>query len=307
LAIVLKQFILEIILLSFKGLYMISGSIVAMVTPFKDGQVDLSAIQSLVQWHIAQGTQGLVLCGSTGEGLLLSLDEWKSVLQVAKSQSDDQIPLIAGISQSNPSVAMEYILAAEEINVDGVLIVAPYYVRPTQAGLYHYYKHLHDNSQIPIIIYNHPYRCAVSIDVSTIVELSKLPRIVGLKDSSEDLSRLHVLKSALHPSFVLLAGDDTFMEDYLNQGGHGMISMVGNIAPQLCRRIADGVGDSTLLKQMVNALQVGPNPVPIKAAMSILELCDEDVKLPLVPLSLEEKTTMHGILSQLFLVGQQVA
>jgi 4-hydroxy-tetrahydrodipicolinate synthase len=287
------------------------GSIVALVTPFKRGKVDIDAFQNLVEWHIASGTHGLVPCGTTGETPTLHETEHKRLIDACIEAADGRVPVIAGAGSNSTEKAIDLARYAEKSGADGILVVTPYYNKPTQEGLYQHYKAIHDaTKKIPIIIYNVPGRTGVEISVETVIRLASLKRIAGIKDASIDLSRPLQLHVALGNEFIQLSGEDATVAAYLAQGGHGCISVTANVAPKLCSELHtywqkkdfknfEHVRD--MLMPLHKSLFIETNPAPAKYCLSRLGKCAEDLRLPLVPvtaptrLKLDEAMEFAGI------------
>src|ERR1035437_8940927 len=209
------------------------GSIVALVTPFRKGKVDLDAFQRLVEWHIASGTHGLVPCGTTGETSTLHDAEHKRLIDACIEAANGRVPVIAGAGSNSTEKAVDLARYAEKSGADGILVVTPYYNKPTQEGLYQHYKAINDAANIPIIAYNVPGRTGVEISVETVIRLAGLKRLIGIKDASVDLSRPLQIRVALGDDFLQLSGEDATVAAYLAQGGHGCISVTANVAPKL--------------------------------------------------------------------------
>ena len=213
---------------------MFKGSIPAVITPFRNNEVDYSSFEKVVEFLILNGSNGLVPCGTTGESPTLSHDEHKTIIEECIRISDKRIPIIAGTGSNNTLEAIEYTNHAEKVGADAALIVTPYYNKPTQSGLYNHYKSIAENSNLPIIIYNIPGRSIVDMNIETMIELSKLENIVGVKDATNDLFRPLLTKKLMNSDFCYLSGEDGTALAYLAQGGHGCISVTANIAPKLC-------------------------------------------------------------------------
>ncbi|MFN7710699.1 MAG: 4-hydroxy-tetrahydrodipicolinate synthase [Holosporales bacterium] len=282
---------------------MFKGSIVALLTPFQHQKVDFAALERLVAWHIDQGTQGLVVCGSTGEAMMLEADEHQQIIETAVQVAAKRIPIIAGTGVISTRQTIELSQRAERAGADGLLIVTPPYVKPTQEGLIQHFKTIHDNTNVPIILYNNPGRAVVTLNVETVFELAKLPRIVGIKDSTGDLDRPVMMRQHLGPDFALLCGEDNLTLPYMMHGGDGVINVTGNIAPKLMREMMDAwhASDATRFKKaretlipIAKMMFVEGNPVPVKYAAWRLGLCANEVRPPLLPLS----ATFHNQMDQ---------
>ncbi|MCK5659030.1 MAG: 4-hydroxy-tetrahydrodipicolinate synthase [Alphaproteobacteria bacterium] len=273
---------------------MFKGSIVALATPFKNGKVDIGSFKKLVEWHIARGTHGLVPCGTTGETPTLNDAEHKSLIDACIEAARGRVPVIAGAGSNSTEKAIDLARYAEKSGADGILVVTPYYNKPTQKGLYQHYKAINNAIDIPIIIYNVPGRTGVEISVDTIIRLAELKNITGVKDASVDLSRPLQLRSALGEEFIQLSGDDATVAAYLAQGGHGCISVTANVAPKLCSELHihwqnkdykkfERVRD--VLLPLHKSLFVETSPAPAKYCLSRLGKCSEELRLPLVPVT----------------------
>ena len=271
---------------------MFQGSYVALITPFRDGQIDEEALRRLVNWHIEQGTHGLVPMGTTGESPTVSHEEHKQVVRVVVEEASKRIPVIAGAGSNNPAEALDYAQYAEKIGADGILCVAGYYNRPSQEGLFQHFKLVHDATDIPMVIYNIPPRAVVDISPETMARLASLPRVVGVKDATKDLSRISLERQLIDGSFSYLSGEDMTSVAYNSQGGNGCISVIANVLPQVFAQMQTAClnGDyqealeiHEKLVPLHLALSDDPNPSGIKYAASLLGLCSEEVRLPMLP------------------------
>lgn len=277
---------------------MFKGSIVALLTPFRNGRVDEKAFQALCEWQIAEGTHGLVPCGTTGETPTLSHEEHKRVIDLCVEVAGKRVPVIAGTGSNNTLEAVELSAYARKAGVDAVLIQMPYYNRPTQEGLYAHCKAIHDAVDIPIVLYNVPSRSAVDLSQDTLVKLGKLPRIVGIKDATGNIARISATRLMLGSKFAQLSGEDATALAVLAHGGHGCISVTANVAPRLCAEMQtawfagkpqDCLDIQDRLMPLHTALFLETNPSPVKYAASLLDLCTDEVRLPLVGLKPETK------------------
>ncbi len=270
---------------------MFTGSYVALITPFQNGAVDEKAFASLVEWQIAEGTHGLVPCGTTGESPTLSHTEHERVVDICIEVTKGRVPVIAGAGSNSTEEAISLTRHAKKAGADAALIVTPYYNKPTQEGLYQHYKTIHDAVEIPIVIYNIPGRSVIDMSVETMARLAKLPNIVGVKDSSNDPVR--PLKTGLScgKDFSQLSGEDAAVLGLLVNGGHGCISVTANVAPRLCAEMhqawqagdtASALATQERLLPLHDALFVEASPGPVKYAASLLGLCRADIRLPLV-------------------------
>lgn len=273
---------------------MIKGSIVALITPFANGGIDEAALRKLVDWHIEQGTHGLVPVGTTGESPTLSHEEHKRVVEIVVEQANGRVPVIAGAGSNNTVEAIDFTLHAQKAGADATLHVAGYYNRPNQEGLYQHFKAVHDASDIPIIVYNIPPRAVVNIEVDTMKRLAALPRVIGVKDATGDLTRPSKERHAIGKDWLMLSGEDGTALQYNAAGGHGCISVTANVAPRLCAefQIACLEGDfrtaleyQDRLMPLHVALFVEPSPGPVKYAAAKLGLCSDKTRLPIVAIT----------------------
>lgn len=273
---------------------MFKGSITALITPFRDGVVDEAAFQSLVEWQIAEGTDGLVPCGTTGESPTLSHEEHNRVVSMCIEAAAGRVPVIAGAGSNSTNEAILLAKHAKKSGATAVLCVTPYYNKPTQEGLYLHFKAIQDAVDIPVIIYNIPGRSVIDMSVETMARLAKLPNIVGVKDATNDLVRPIRTRLASGPDFCQLSGEDGTAVAFLANGGVGCISVTSNVAPGLCAALQDAWAAGDLAKVFVlrdrlaplhDALFCETNPVPVKYAASLLGKCTPDARLPLAPIS----------------------
>ncbi|MDH3579695.1 MAG: 4-hydroxy-tetrahydrodipicolinate synthase [Hyphomicrobiales bacterium] len=281
------------------------GSFTALITPFKNGGLDEEAFQQLVDWQIEQGTHGLVPVGTTGESPTLSHDEHKRVVELCVEAAAGRVPVIAGAGSNATAEAVELTIHAKEAGADGVLVVTPYYNKPTQEGLYQHYKAINDAADIPIIIYNIPGRSVVDMSVDTMARLFKLPNIVGVKDATADLARASQQRAAMGPEFNMMTGEDASALGFMAHGGVGCISVTANIAPAHCAEFQNAclAGDfgraleiQDRLMPVHDAMFVESNPGPVKYAAERLGLCSSKTRLPLAPISDATKKTVDAAL-----------
>ncbi|MDR3515648.1 MAG: 4-hydroxy-tetrahydrodipicolinate synthase [Azospirillaceae bacterium] len=273
---------------------MFSGSIVALITPFRDGKVDDKAFQSLVDWQIKSGSHGVVPAGTTGESATLSPAEHRRVIDLCVEAAGGRVPVIAGAGSNATAEAIEFTRHAQKAGANAVLLVTPYYNKPTQEGLYQHFKAIHDSADIPIIIYNIPGRCVVDMTVATMGRLARLPNIVGVKDATADLVRPLRTRIEIGPEFCQLSGEDATVVAFLAQGGHGCISVTANIAPRDCADLHNAwqAGDMAVVTRLRDkllplhqAMFAESNPAPVKFGASLLGLCRDELRLPLVPVT----------------------
>jgi 4-hydroxy-tetrahydrodipicolinate synthase len=273
------------------------GSFTALVTPFKNGSLDEGAFRGLVDWQLTEGTNGLVPVGTTGESPTLSHKEHAQVVEWCIEQARGRAPVIAGAGSNSTAEAIAMSQEAEKAGADAVLIVTPYYNKPTQEGLYQHYKAINDAIGIPIIIYNIPPRSVVDMSVDTMKRLFELKNIAGVKDATASMVRVSQQRQAMGPGFNQLSGEDATALGFNAHGGHGCISVTANVAPRLCAEFQGACqrGDFAAalklqdkLMPLHHALFIETNPAPAKYALSVLGKCAETVRLPLAPLA--EKT-----------------
>jgi 4-hydroxy-tetrahydrodipicolinate synthase len=273
---------------------MFSGSITALITPFTNGKLDEAAFQKFVEWQIEQGVHALVPCGTTGESPTLNHEEDMRVTALCVDIAKGRVPVIAGTGSNATDEAIMLTRAAKKIGADAVLVVTPYYNKPTQGGLYAHYKAIHDAVDIPIVIYNIPGRCIVDMTVETMARLAELPNIVGVKDATADLQRPAKTRQAIGADFSQLSGEDATVVPFLAQGGHGCISVTSNVAPRLCadlheawqaRELDEVARINTRLMPLHEALFVETSPGPVKYAASLLDKCTPETRLPLCEIS----------------------
>src|SRR5215204_5535301 len=278
------------------------GSFTALVTPFKNGSLDEQAYRELVEWQIAEGTKGLVPVGTTGESPTLNHDEHNRVVEWCVDQAQKRVPVIAGAGSNSTAEAIELSRHAEMAGADAVLIVTPYYNKPTQEGLYQHFKAINDAIGIPIIIYNIPGRSVIDMSVETMTRLFDLKNIAGVKDATANVIRASQQRAALGPDFNQLSGEDASALGFMAHGGHGCISVTSNVAPRLCaefqRACAKGDYAAALklhdkLMPLHHALFIETNPGPAKYALSLLGKCEDTVRLPMVPLTEPAKAAVR--------------
>ncbi len=279
---------------------MFKGSNVALVTPFKNNQLDEENYIKLIHFHIENGTNGLVPAGTTGESPTLSHDEHQKVIGLCVKESNGKLPVVAGTGSNSTEEAISLTKHAEKIGANGALVVTPYYNKPTQEGLYQHYKAINDNCGIPILIYNIPGRSVIDMSVDTMARLFELKNIVGVKDATGDLNRVNLTLKKMGKEFIQLTGNDDNSMEFNKRGGVGAISVTANIAPKLCsefqknslknddKSIQETAKLDEILQPLHSAMFVESNPSPVKYAAKLLNLCNDDVRLPLVKVT--EKT-----------------
>jgi 4-hydroxy-tetrahydrodipicolinate synthase len=272
----------------------LKGSLPALITPFRAGAVDEEALRRLVQWHIAEGSHGLVPVGTTGESATLSHEEHGRVVEICVKEAAGRIPVIAGAGSNSTAEAVALTRHARAVGADAVLSVTPYYNKPTQEGIYRHIAAVAESADIPIVVYNIPGRSVIEITVETMERLSKIPNVVGVKDATANLARPSRERAACGKEFRLLSGEDATALGYMAHGGHGCISVTANVAPKLCAQFQDACmrGDfaSALALQdrlmpLHDAMFCEASPAPVKYAVSLLGRCSDAVRLPIVPAS----------------------
>ena len=273
---------------------MFKGSNVALITPFKDNNLDEENYIKLINFHLENNTNGLVPAGTTGESPTLSHKEHEKVIELCIKEANGKIPVIAGTGSNSTEEAVALTKHAEKAVADGALIVTPYYNKPTQEGLYQHYKTINDNTSLPIIIYNIPSRCVIEMSVATMAKLFELKNIAGVKDATGDLNRLDETIKKLGPEFIQLTGEDGLAFKFNKRGGAGIISVTANIAPKLCsdmqkysksktdNEIKEAERIDQMLQPLHKSLFIESNPAPVKYAAKLLGLCDDEIRLPLV-------------------------
>ena len=276
---------------------MFKGSNVALVTPFKNDKLDDETYIKLIHFHIKNGTNGLVPAGTTGESPTLSHDEHERVIELCVKESAGKLPVFAGTGSNSTEEAISLTSHAEKIGANGALIVTPYYNKPTQEGLYQHYKSIHNKCGIPIIIYNIPGRSVIDMSVDTMARLYELKNIIGVKDATGDLSRVDQTLKKMGKDFIQLTGNDDNALEFNKRGGVGAISVTANIVPNLCsefqklsilkdeKSLSETKRLDKILQPIHHSMFIESNPSPVKYAAKLLDLCDDDVRLPLVKVS----------------------
>mgnify|MGYP001235304216 FL=1 len=283
---------------------MFKGSIVALITPFKDNILNENVYRKLIHYHIKNGTNGIVPGGTTGESPTLSHVEHKKIIEISVKECAGKIPVIAGTGSNSTSEAVELSMFAEKVGSDALLVVTPYYNKPTQEGLYQHYKKINDNVGIPIIIYNIPSRSVIDMSVETMTRLFELKNIVGVKDATGDLNRVDLQLKSMGKEFVQLTGNDENALEFNKRGGVGAISVTANVAAKLCSEFqnscVNNFKDSDKLDKVLQtvheAMFIESNPSPVKYAASLLNMCNPEVRLPLVEV---EQSSKNKILNAL--------
>ena len=287
---------------------MFKGSNVALITPFKNNKLDVDAYVKLIHLHLKNGTNGLVPAGTTGESPTLSHKEHQEIIELCIKESNGKIPVIAGTGSNSTEEAVSLTKHAEKVGANCALVVTPYYNKPTQEGLYQHYKAINDACGIPIIIYNIPSRSVIDMSVDTMARLFELKNIIGVKDATGNLNRVDQQKKKLGKDFIQLTGNDDNAFEFNKRGGVGAISVTANIAPKLCsdfQKFSISKSDNeqkeaerinNILQPVHNSMFIESNPCPVKYAAKLLNLCRDDVRLPLVKVTETTKKTVKKVL-----------
>jgi 4-hydroxy-tetrahydrodipicolinate synthase len=295
---------------------MFKGSITALITPFRNGNVDEGALSRIVDWQITEGTHGLVPTGTTGESPTLNFDEHKRVVEITIKAAGGRVPVIAGTGSNSTAEAIELSQHAEKAGADGLLIVTPYYNKPTQEGLFQHFKAINDAVGIPIVIYNIPGRSIVDMSVATMARVYELKNVVGVKDATANLARVSQQRAAMGPEFNQLSGEDATALGFMAHGGNGCISVASNVAPRLCAEFQNAClrGDfkaalalQDRLMPLHDVLFIETNPGPVKYAVSRLGLCSPEMRLPMVPVNEATKKAVDAVLGNLGLLQARAA
>ena len=290
----------------------LTGSMPALVTPFKGGKIDETTLRALVDWQIESGSSALVPVGTTGESPTLSHEEHGRVTEIVIDQARGRVPVIAGAGSNNTTEAISLARHAEKAGAHAVLVVTPYYNKPTQEGMYQHFKAVNDAIGIPIIIYNIPPRSVIDMSVETMARLAKLPNIAGVKDATANMARISQQRAAIGTDFVQLSGEDATALGFMAHGGQGCISVTANVAPSLCSefQLACLGGNfkralelHEMLMPLHDALFVESNPGPVKYAAELLGICTAELRLPMVPSSKATTDRVKALVKQLGLVG----
>ena len=290
---------------------MFFGSIPAVITPFKNHEVDYESLSVILNHLIQNGSNGLVPCGTTGESPTLSHEEHKKIIEETIRISDKRIPIIAGTGSNNTAEAIDFTKHAESNGADAALVVTPYYNKPTQQGLFAHFEKIAKSVKMPIIIYNIPGRSVVDMSIETMIKLSKIDNIVGVKDATNDLFRPLLTIANMKSDFCFLSGEDGTALAFLAQGGHGCISVTANIAPKLCSELQKAWREKDIQKaqefnlklaKLHNSLFVESSPGPVKYAASLIGLCNSETRLPLVEITEKTKNEVFNCLKDLSLI-----
>jgi 4-hydroxy-tetrahydrodipicolinate synthase len=295
---------------------MFKGSFTALITPFRQGRIDEPAFRRFVEWQIGEGTHGLVPVGTTGESPTLSHAEHKRIVELTVEIANKRVPVIAGAGSNATSEAVDFARHAAKVGADAVLVVTPYYNKPTQEGLYLHFKAINDSAEIPIIIYNIPGRSVIDMSVETMARCYALKNVVGVKDATANLARASQQRAAMGPDFNMLSGEDATALGFMAHGGQGCISVTSNVAPRLCADFQSAclkgdfktaLGLQDRLMPLHDALFCEANPGPVKYAAARLGLCEAEVRLPLAPIAEASKKIVDGALASVGLIPAKAA
>ena len=295
---------------------MFKGSYTALITPFRNGSVDEDAFVRIVEWQLSEGTHGLVPVGTTGESPTLNHDEHKRVVELAIKTSAGRAPVIAGAGSNSTSEAVDFAKHAESVGASGLLVVTPYYNKPTQEGLYQHFKAVNDAVGIPIIIYNIPGRSVIDMSVATMARLFELPNISGVKDATANMARISLQRAEMGQDFNQLSGEDATALGFMAHGGHGCISVTSNVAPRLCSEFQNAclAGDFATALELQDRLMplheslfLETNPSPAKYALWRLGFCEAEARLPLVPLQDATKKAVEKAMIKAGLITAEAA
>ncbi len=286
---------------------MFSGTFTALITPFKNGEVDVEALEGLVEFQIEHGVSGLVPCGTTGETPALSEEEDRVVVETVVRVAAGRVPVVAGTGSNSTDMAIKYTKMAQEVGADGSLQVAPYYNKPTQEGLFRHFATIAESTDLPLILYNIPGRTSVTISAETMARLAEIPNVVGVKDSTLSMNMISDIKSGSGEEFDILSGDDPMTLPLMALGGVGVISVASNVAPgavsDMVKALLEGDWERGRelhyeLLPLFRALFVETNPIPVKTAASLLGLCSDEMRLPMIPLSGENLRTLQRVMEE---------
>jgi 4-hydroxy-tetrahydrodipicolinate synthase len=286
---------------------MFSGAFTALVTPFRNGEVDVEALENLVEFQIGQGIHGLVPCGTTGETPSMSEAEDRLVIGTVVRVAGGRVPVIAGTGSNSTDMAIKYTKMAEEEGADGSLQVSPYYNKPTQEGLYRHFAAIAESTSLPIILYNIPGRTSISISAETTARLAEIPNIVGTKEATHSMDMASDIRRLCGEDFDILSGDDSLTLPLMSLGGRGVISVAANVAPAVVSDMVNALLEGDFergrelhydLLPLCRALFIETNPIPVKTAASILGLCSDEMRLPMIPLAGENLDTLRRVMEE---------
>ena len=286
---------------------MFSGAFTALVTPFRNGEVDVEALENLVEFQIGQGIHGLVPCGTTGETPSMSEAEDRLVIGTVVRVANGRVPVIAGTGSNSTDMAIKYTRMAEEEGADGSLQVSPYYNKPTQEGLYRHFAAIAESTSLPIVLYNIPGRTSVTVSAETTARLAEIPNIVGTKEATHSMDLASDIRRLCGEEFDILSGDDSLTLPLMSLGGRGVISVAANVAPAVVSDMVNALLEGNFergrelhydLLPLCRALFIETNPIPVKTAASILGLCSDEMRLPMIPLGGENLDTLRRVMEE---------
>ncbi|MCW5892824.1 MAG: 4-hydroxy-tetrahydrodipicolinate synthase [bacterium] len=284
---------------------MITGCLTALITPFRNGEIDLEALGKLVESQIAAGVHGLVPCGSTGESATLSHEEHITVVREVVRLARGRVPVVAGTGSNSTHEAIRLTRAAEEAGAQAALLISPYYNRPTQDGIYQHYAAVAEATRLPILVYNIPVRTASNILPETIVRLSRIPNVAGVKESSGSLAQAIEIAAGAGPDFAIYAGDDILTLPIMAAGGVGVISVTANLAPRRMVELTDALAAGDLararmllagLLSLIQSTSLEVNPIPVKTALALMGQCRDEFRMPLTPMTSPNRTRLEAVL-----------
>lgn len=291
---------------------MFTGSIVALITPFLKGEIDIAAIKKLVNWHVDQGTNGFVVCGSTGEAALLTPQERQLVIKTVIEENKGRLPVIVGCGAASTHEAIKMMQEAKDLGAVAALVVTPYYVKPSPEGIFQHFKALNEGVDLPLIIYNNPGRAGVGLSIELVVRLAELSNVVAIKDSCDDLTRVVKMRQLITKSFAFLSGDDPIATAYLAHGGDGVISVSANVIPRWCSEMVAAWKSRDLntfatlrdkLLPLHEAMFIESNPAPVKYIASQLKFTTDEVRLPLVAASPQARQHLDRVVKEIGLIN----
>ena len=286
---------------------MFEGSFVAIVTPFKNGKVDAKALKGLIEFHIENGTNGVVPCGTTGESATLNHQEHEEVIRITVETCEGRVPVLAGTGSNSTQEAIELTKSAQNLGADGALLITPYYNKPTQEGLYQHFEALARETRLPIVLYNVPSRTSINMQPSTVARLSKIENIVGIKEASGNLVQVSEIIRSCGPDFEVISGEDALTWPILALGGKGVISVTANLVPdkfaRLCKAALAGDMETARslhyeLMKLNDIMFIETNPIPVKAALAIMGRIDNEFRAPLCPPSKNNLAALQSVLEE---------
>ena len=295
---------------------MFEGSFVAIVTPFKNGKVDAKALKDLIEFHIENGTNGIVPCGTTGESATLSHHEHEEVIRIAVETCRGRVPVLAGTGSNATHEAIELTLSAQKLGADGALLITPYYNKPTQQGLYQHFAAVAKETRLPIILYNVPSRTSINMLPETVARLSKIENIVGIKEASGNLVQVSEIIQSCGTDFEVISGEDALTWPILALGGKGVISVTANLVPEKLSKLCKAAlkGDMAIarslhyeLLKLNDVMFIETNPIPVKAALVIMGRIDNEFRAPLCPPSDQNLSTLKSVLQEYTLSNKKEA